>query len=131
MRPEDAPTLALGEQGQGIAGKLAQLSEQTGKFEVINVGDISTVPDFVRGAKGKMRSELCATLVAMDGQLLGALILENPELNAYTMDDEEKIRLIARQISIAIERATLGRQLRYNFNLAMTTTWAAEPCSRP
>jgi len=103
-----------------IAGHVAQMALEGRDFKIYNCPDAGQDRYFRRGTEG-MNSELCASLMSVNRDLLGVLILESPERNAFKEDDEEQIRGIARQISLVMERARLEDQLRFQTSLAMAT----------
>jgi GAF domain-containing protein len=122
---EQTRELDVRTEGTSIASRVARQTLDSRKIEVENVRYSPGDPDFVSGTAG-MQSELCASLVAGDGQLLGTLILESPKRDAFVDDDVEKIRGIARQISLSIERSKLAGQLRSSTALAAKIAWAAD-----
>ncbi|MCS7055837.1 MAG: GAF domain-containing protein [Thermoflexales bacterium] len=111
-------TLPVGD--RSIAGHVARLALETRELEVYNCPDASADPYFLPGCAG-MRPELCASLMSSSGDLLGVLILESPNLQAFNEDDEEQMRGIARQIGLVMERDELTDRLRYQTALAVAT----------
>ncbi|MCL6510579.1 MAG: GAF domain-containing protein [Anaerolineae bacterium] len=103
-----------------IAGHVARMALESRDFEFYNCPDAGSDRYFLQGTEG-MRSELCASLMSVSRDLLGVLILESPNRDAFDEDDEEQIRGIARQISLVMERAELGDQLLYQTSLAVAT----------
>ncbi|MFC1466185.1 MAG: GAF domain-containing protein [Candidatus Brachytrichaceae bacterium NZ_4S206] len=109
-------TLQIGD--ASIAGHVARLALQTRDFQSYNCPDADSDPYFLQGTEG-MNSELCVSLMSVERDLLGVLILESPKLAAFDEDDEEQVRGIARQISLVMERAKLGDRRVYQTSLAM------------
>ncbi|MCS6849531.1 MAG: GAF domain-containing protein, partial [Anaerolineae bacterium] len=111
-------TLQIGD--SSIAGHVARLALETRDFQLYNCLDARSDPYFLKGTEG-MNSELCVSLMSVQRDLLGVLILESPNPEAFDEDDERQIRGIARQISLVLERAELGDRLVYQTALAMAT----------
>ncbi len=103
-----------------IAGHVARLALQTRDFQSYNCKDACSDPYFLPGTEG-MNSELCVSLMSVERDLLGVLILESSRPAAFDEDDEEQVRGIARQISLVMERAELVNRLVYQTSLAMAT----------
>ncbi|PDW02241.1 GAF domain-containing protein [Candidatus Viridilinea mediisalina] len=111
---------------KAIACRVARTTLAQRRVVCENVGDVSQAPDYLE-ANCHTRSELCVSLVGADhGNLLGLLVLESEQLNAFNHDDEELAIAAARAIGIAIERANQSSQLRFHAAVAEATVWSHE-----
>ncbi len=110
--------------GESVASQLARRSLAGGQVEMVNIGDARDDPSYLN-LISSTRSELCLTLVS-DGRLLGVLVLESAEVDAFDQDDEALVRSVGYQIGLALDRAHQSAQLRFKTALAARTAWAAE-----
>src|SRR6478672_3284526 len=94
------PRLKLGE---GLIGTVAQ----TGN--AIISPDVSKDTRYFR-ARERTKSEMVAPIISNDG-VIGAFDLESDELNAYTDDDLEILRLLTSQVAIIIEKVRLHEEV--------------------
>lgn len=106
-------TGSLNVDGRSIASHVARLALQRGEIVCYNCGDANADEYYLPGT-GAMNSELCVSLMSVGGDLLGVLILESPERDAFNEDDEQQMRSIAQQISLVLERSNLFGQLVYH-----------------
>jgi GAF domain-containing protein len=109
---------------QSIASDLARRSLQSRQVEVINIGDTTDHPAYLK-LISSTRSELCVTLMSGE-QLLGVLVLESPELAAFDEDSVALMRSIGQQVSIALDRAYQTARLQFQTTAAGMIGWAAE-----
>ncbi|HSG42139.1 MAG TPA: GAF domain-containing protein [Anaerolineales bacterium] len=84
---------------QGVVGWV--IKNNTG----ISIGDVRNDPRYYTVQEG-MLSLLCAP-INVRGKVIGALILESPELNAYNQNDENLLKSLAGSTAIAFENAGL------------------------
>ena len=89
--------------GEGLIGRVAL----TGKSHI--APDVRKDPQYIN-ARAKTLSEMVAPIISND-EVIGAFDLESDELNAYTKDDLEVLRLLASQVAIIIEKVMLHEQL--------------------
>jgi GAF domain-containing protein len=111
----DQPSLAAATACESLATK--QIAER-------NIGDTAEVHDYLPLITNT-RSEFCMTLMSGD-RLMGLLLLESPNLNAFDSDDAALIRSVGQQVSIALDRAYQTAELRFKTAASLTTTWAAD-----
>ncbi len=90
--------------GQGVMGKVAETGEP------ILVGDLDTLPDYVRGIHGA-RSELAVPLVAKE-KVIGVFNVESPCPDAFGHEHIAPLMTLGSQAAIAIENARLYENLR-------------------
>ncbi|MFL5803519.1 MAG: GAF domain-containing protein [Roseiflexaceae bacterium] len=108
----------------GIACRVARQALKSKDVEVANVGDVDVDKSYLRLLMDT-RSELCVTAMS-GGQLLGVIVLESTQPNAFHEGDLQLARHVARQVGIAIDRARASAQLRFQTSVAIATAWAAE-----
>ncbi|MGI9056433.1 MAG: PP2C family protein-serine/threonine phosphatase [Pyrinomonadaceae bacterium] len=94
------PQLKLGE---GFIGFVAQ----TGKPIISH--DVSQDPRYFH-ARERTRSEMVAPIISND-EVIGVFDLESDQLDAYTEDDLQILKLLTSQVAIIIEKAELHEQL--------------------
>lgn len=112
-------------ESQGIVCRVARRTLESRQAEIENIGDVLADPDYLRVNPGT-RSELCVSLVGVDGSLLGLLVLESNHVKAFSDDDEDLVWAAAQSIGIAIERANQSSQLRFKASVADATVWMHE-----
>ena len=108
-----------------IASDVARQSLRTGLTAKANVGDVDTDPRYLRLIHNT-KSELCISLMSTAAELLGVVVMERPEREAF---DDEEVQLItsaAQHISMAIERVNQTKQLRFKSTVATATAWASD-----
>ena len=115
-----------------LAGSLALRVTQTQTREIWNVPNVDDpacfpIPDiqFLR-MREKTQSQLTAPLIGEEGGLLGMLVLESEQRNAYGPEDERTVQVITGQIEIAIGRSRQREALEFNSTIAAATAWATE-----
>lgn len=111
-------------EGPSLASRLARESLASGQVHMLNVGDVRREPEYLSLIAGT-QSELCLTLMSGE-QLLGVLVLESPQPNAFDADDAKLLHGVARQMSLAIDRAYQSAQLSFKTTVAGATAWATE-----
>lgn len=111
--------------GKSIACRVARKALQTRQIACENVGNVYADPDYIP-LSGTIRSELCVSLMSTKNELLGALVLERNELNAFKEADEDFVKTVAQQLNVAIERAQQSEELAFRSTVAAQTAWAAD-----
>jgi GAF domain-containing protein len=111
--------------GRSIACRVARKALQTGEVECENVGDVLSDPDYLP-LSTKIQSELCVSLMSTKDELLGVLVLERDRLDGFDEADEDLVKTVAQQLSIAIERAQQSEKLEFRSTVAAQTAWAAD-----
>lgn len=101
---------------KGIAGRVALTGETR------NIKDVHQDPDYIL-ASDKTKSQLSVPL-KLDDDVIGALSIEHPELNAFTLDDKNNIELLAAQAAIAIGNARHLNQIEAMRSAAETIVGA-------
>ncbi len=89
--------------GEGIVGNVAL----TGQSRISP--DVREDPLYIN-AREKTRSEMVAPIISND-EVIGVFDLESDELDAYSEDDLEVLKLLASQVAIIIEKVMLHEQL--------------------
>jgi sigma-B regulation protein RsbU (phosphoserine phosphatase) len=89
--------------GEGLIGHVAETGE------AVIVPDVRADARYVNARK-ETRSEMIAPIISND-EVIGVFDLESDELNAYTEDDKQMLRLLASQVAIIVEKAMLHEQL--------------------
>ena len=92
--------------GEGLVGHAALIRQP------ILVPDVSLEPRYIK-VNDDARSELVIPLLVKE-RCIGVFDLESPELNAFTKDHLEILRLLASQAAVAIENARLYETIRAN-----------------
>lgn len=107
-----------------IVCRIARESVATGKVTWDNVGNVKEDTDFLPAIQNT-NSVLGITIMS-GNRLLGVLLLERPEANAFSADDVELIQGVGQQVSLAIDRAQQSEKLRERTRLqaAMAITEA-------
>ncbi|NCP87106.1 MAG: hypothetical protein CO094_04970 [Anaerolineae bacterium CG_4_9_14_3_um_filter_57_17] len=116
--------LTITEQGS-IACAVARKSLKTHKPEHINEPDVSS-NHYYLPLNHKTRAELCVSLMSSNGDLLGVLALERGLINAFNDDDVSLIETVARQLSLAMERAEQGERIKFLSTVSTMTAWASD-----
>jgi len=87
--------------GEGVAGQVIR------EGVTINIGDIRTHPDFIRGESlPEFRSLLVAPVQSGDQQI-GTISVQSALANAFSMKDAELLNALGVQAAIAIENSNL------------------------
>jgi PAS domain S-box-containing protein len=91
--------------GEGLIG----WATQTGESVLVN--DVAQDPRYILGFGKEVptQSELCVPL-KLAGQVIGALDVQEPHLNAFDTTDLRLLETLADQIAVAIENARLYQQ---------------------
>jgi len=89
--------------GEGITGWVAQHGEP------LLVPDVRADPRYVAGWSDTL-SELCVPLAA-EGRTIGVLNVESPRANAFTLDDQRLLSILASNLVSLIERARLFEEV--------------------
>lgn len=89
--------------GEGIIGYVANTGE------AVISPNVKRDPRYIN-ARERTQSEMVAPIVSND-EVIGVFDLESDELNAYTADDLEVLKLLASQVAIILEKAMLHEQL--------------------
>lgn len=87
-------------------------------------GNVNEDPDYAN-LNPSTKSECCVALLNSKSDLLGVLVLEREWVNGFGEEDHDLVRIAARHISIAIERATQSEELEFKSAVAAQTSWAA------
>jgi len=111
--------------GRSIACRVAREALETGEDICKNVPDVLADPDYLPLNK-KVRSELCVSLMSTKNELLGVLVLERDEVNGFSEPDQDLVKNVAQQLSVAIERAQQSEELEFRSTVAAQTAWAAD-----
>ncbi len=98
--------------GEGIVGAAAV------SREVIFVPDVSKDARYVSFFPG-VRAELAIPLVHRD-KLVGVLNIEGPDAEAFTLEAQTALRVLASHLAVAIENATLYKDARWYADLLAT-----------
>lgn len=117
---------------ESIAAKVARDALAKRRF-YRTTRDVTKEPRYLR-ANESTRSQMSLALMSLDKQkLLGVLILESEQLNAFTPEEAKLIWTVGRAISIALERVytssallTQQKELRSNTLAATAMIWASE-----
>jgi signal transduction histidine kinase len=110
---------------KSIACRVARRALQARSVVCENVGDVSNDPDYLP-LSSKIQSELCVSLMSTRNELLGVLVLERYKLQGFDEADEDLVKTVAQQLSIAIERAQQSEELEFRTTVAAQTAWAAD-----
>ena len=89
--------------GEGITGWVAQHGEP------LLVPDVRADPRYVAGWSDTL-SELCVPLTT-EGRTVGVLNVESPRANAFTLDDQRLLSILASNLVSLIERARLFEEV--------------------
>ncbi|HEY7792365.1 MAG TPA: SpoIIE family protein phosphatase [Vicinamibacterales bacterium] len=92
--------------GEGLVGHAAQY------HEIINCPDVAQDPRYLKFVDDA-RSELAIPMLLKD-RCIGVFDLESPELDAFSPEDVEILKLLANQAAVAIENARLYETIRDN-----------------
>jgi len=92
--------------GEGLVGWAAQ------HREAVLVSDVSKDPRYINLVEDA-RSELVIPMLTKD-RVIGVFDLESPELDAFTKEHKELLKLLASQAAVAIDNARLYEEVRRN-----------------
>jgi sigma-B regulation protein RsbU (phosphoserine phosphatase) len=90
--------------GEGIIGHVAASGQ------AVISPDVHNDKRYVN-ARPETQSEMVAPIISTNDEVIGVFDLESDQLNAYTEDDLEVLRLLAAQVAIIIEKVMLHQQL--------------------
>lgn len=107
-----------------IACRVAKQTLASRKMEFENIGDVSKDADY-KNLNSDTKSEFCVSLLNSNNELLGILALERNWINGFLASELDLIKMAARHISIAIERAQQSEELEYKSIVSTRTSWAA------
>jgi GAF domain-containing protein/DNA-binding response OmpR family regulator len=112
--------------GEGsIACRVAREALQAKSVVCENVEDVMNDPAYLP-LSSKIQSEICVSLMSTRNELLGVLVLERYKLHGFDDADEDLVKTVAQQLSIAIERAQRSEELEFRTTVAAQTAWAAD-----
>lgn len=97
------------EQGS-IACRVAKSTLINRHMECENIGDVSQDADY-KNLNPNTKSECCVSLLNSNQELSGVLVLEREWLNGFAEGDLDLIKMAARHIGIAINRAQQSEAL--------------------
>jgi GAF domain-containing protein len=120
---EGQQTFPLG--GKSLACRIARKALKAKRPVSLNVADVREEKDYLP-LNPHTLSELCVSLMSSEQDLLGVLVLERPNLHGFDEDDIALVETVARQLSMAIERAQHSEQLAFKSTVAANYAWAAE-----
>ena len=120
----DADPIRLPLDALRIASKVARRCLDEKRGVVVNIPDVPVETDYV-APDSIIRSELCAGLWR-DENLLGALVLKSPQINAFTKEDAQLFELVAEQVAAALDRANQVAEKRVSDYLTGAMAWASD-----
>ncbi|MBN2148876.1 MAG: GAF domain-containing protein [Anaerolineales bacterium] len=123
--PDHVNLLRLPLYGPSIACRVARETLEKRTMVVENINDVTKDKDYLR-MRQSTRSELCVSLVSSEEKLLGILALERAQSPGFNQGDIDLVKMIARQFSLAIERAHQSDELSFKSTVAAAYVWAAE-----
>lgn len=123
--PEYCTLRTLRVDGKSIASRVARRSLAKKRIVTENIPNVTQDDDYMKAVLDT-RSELCASLMSDDGQLLGALVLEHPQEKRFSQEDVELAEAAAQQISQAMVRAQQQSDLSFKNTVAAAAAWSAE-----
>lgn len=120
-----SPRMPVDEPGGGITSYLARKSLSSKQVEwYVTQGSAKNDP-YYRDLILSTEAELCLTLMSGE-HLLGVLMLESPEPDAFGPDDVALIQAVGQQISVALERSYNSEQLEFKNTMVALSAWGAE-----
>lgn len=124
--PDYAGVSSLPLDGPGLCVQTARRSLATEESALDVYPTIHGLPNYLPLIQSTA-SQMNIGLLSSDRRLLGVLVLESSDENAFLEEkDTALVRGIAQQISLAIERAAESARLRFKTTVASRTSWAAE-----
>lgn len=109
--------------GKTIACRVAKRTLQTGQMEIENAGNVEN-DDAYLNLNPETKSEFCISLLNTNHRLLGVLAMERSWYNGFEENDLALIKMAARHISLAIERAKQSEELEIKSFVSAQTSWA-------
>ncbi|MDP1544840.1 MAG: response regulator [Anaerolineales bacterium] len=114
-------TFPLG--GRTIVCRVANKTLFTQGMEIENIGNVVDDDAYLDLNPGT-KSECCVSLLNTSHELLGILALERSRVNGFEEGDLALIRMAARHIGLAIERARQSEMLETKSFVSAQTSWA-------
>ncbi|MCL4860907.1 MAG: GAF domain-containing protein [Caldilineaceae bacterium] len=111
--------------GGSIVAAVARRSLANRRKEYINEGYVQGNPDYL-AVRGDTQAELAISLWSEDKGLIGVLVLESTQPNAFDTDAVQTASLLAKQVRLALERASERDEMEVNNTIAAATAWATE-----
>lgn len=111
--------------GKSLACRVARNALKIKKYEPLNIADVRQVKDYLP-LNPQTLSELCVPLLNSKQELLGVFVLERSQLHGFDEDDVALVGTVARQLSMAMERAQHSERLAFQSTVAANYAWAAE-----
>jgi GAF domain-containing protein/DNA-binding response OmpR family regulator len=127
--PQYASLTSIPVDESSIAGAVAIESIRGKEKKLRNIADVGSHPDYLSGylpVRLTTRSQMAVTLYSEEQGLLGVLVLESDQLNAFDHDAEQLALNCAKQIRLAVERARQREELEFNETLAAASAWSRE-----
>jgi len=105
--PDHPLVISISVDEPSIASSVARMSLKSKHKEYLNVGNVQQNPRY-KLIRHDTASQLSITLWSDERGLIGVLILESTQSNAFDPDKVELAFLVAKQIRLAIERSEQG-----------------------
>lgn len=109
--------------GKTIACRIARRTIESKQMEIENVGKVDNDKDYLN-LNPETKSEFCISLLNTNHKLLGVLAMERSWHNGFEESDLALIKMAARHISLAIERAQQSEELEIKSFVSAQTSWA-------
>lgn len=109
--------------GKTIACRVAKKTLQTKQMEIENIRDVEKDDSYLK-LNQDTKSEFCISLLNTKHELLGVLAMERSWHDGFEESDLALIKMAARHISVAIERAKQGEELEVKSFVSAQTSWA-------
>lgn len=109
--------------GKAIACRVAQKTLRTCQMEIENIDNVEHDSAYLN-LNPDTKSECCVSLLNSQHELLGVLAMERGRLNGFEESDLALIKMAARHISLAIERAQQSEALEIKSIVMAQTSWA-------
>jgi len=94
--------------------------------QTINIGDVTSDPDYIDLRNGNSRSQLSVPIIHED-RILGVITLENAEINAYEESERSLAMQLANQAAIALVNADLYGETQRRL-LEQSTLYQVSTC---
>lgn len=108
-----------------IACRVARKAQETGIDVCENISDVRNDSEYL-ALSNNVQSELCASLINTENELLGVLVLERDKVNGFDEAEVDLVKTVAQQLSMAIERAQQLEELQFRTTVAAQISWAAD-----
>lgn len=109
--------------GKAIACRIARKTIASQQMEIENIGNVDD-DDAYLNLNPDTKSECCVSLLNTKHELLGVLAMERSWHNGFEESDLALIKMAARHISLAIERAKQSEVLEIKSFVSAQTSWA-------